>query len=833
MLSSEPDHTPVGEDEYLELSRSMRRLARDLVTGEAAADDLVQEAWLAALDQPPERVRNLNAWMRQVLRNLAARERRRADRRLEIEQWTAARERVESHVDGIAGRSTCELLREAVDSLPDPYRSVIRRRYLEERTVAEIADLDGCSVERVKSQVRRGTERLRRTLDTRCRGERSAWVALLLPEVLESTPGHVAPAGRQGAVARAGASATRSVHRVLWLVVASAIAVPLVVIAVDRTSTGDPITAGAGTVASANRPTAPASHEPSDRDLLVSPEDPARSAFDDPDLPGEAASPVPPATATRELELVVRRPDGSFAEAAVAHVWGRDRERLGEFATDRGGRIRISVAESALVGPPQVPGPHGGVMVSACAVGGVWSDAYQLALPPDGRVFEVVSAARGQSLHGTVRGEGGEPISNAWVRLARQANGPFRTADGVPFSERTYSVRTAEDRTFTIAGLPRRLHRVQVGADGWRSCERTIQGGEAWLALDVELARGARVAGRVTTADGSPVPDARVWQVAMATIPQDGLPRTACDAQGRFELLGLDPAPARLFAASGDPPVLFATTVLEPEGDEVLDWSPVLAEAPVLAIRVEDELGRPVSAASLALIALDDGPVWGVLRDTDGQGRGRFVGVPPGPLALAVQRGSADTHPLVTLRDLEPSDEELVVVLPDGPPSEGRIVGALIDHGGVPLVPAVVVGSGGARTFVVPVDAATGRFEVEALPAARYTLWAIVEDVGAMDLGERELAHAEDTDLGILQAPAPRSVELRWEGVLPTAEEPWLLEVDGTGLISARAVKRMTRPDLRTDLLPGRYALRAQGAAAPAVTFELRADADACVVRVP
>ena len=49
----------------------LRRLARSLVGDGAAADDLVQETWVAALRRPPAEDRPVRPWLRRVLENAA------------------------------------------------------------------------------------------------------------------------------------------------------------------------------------------------------------------------------------------------------------------------------------------------------------------------------------------------------------------------------------------------------------------------------------------------------------------------------------------------------------------------------------------------------------------------------------------------------------------------------------------------------------------------------------------------------------------------------------------------------------------------------------------
>ena len=67
----------------LENARWVRGLAMQLVRDSHVADDVVQQAWLAAVGNPPDAARGQRAWLRRVIRNLAARTHR--DRRLRSE----------------------------------------------------------------------------------------------------------------------------------------------------------------------------------------------------------------------------------------------------------------------------------------------------------------------------------------------------------------------------------------------------------------------------------------------------------------------------------------------------------------------------------------------------------------------------------------------------------------------------------------------------------------------------------------------------------------------------------------------------------------------------
>ena len=61
----------IGLEELLTHSSWIRRLAERLVDDPSLADDLVQNTWVAALDQPPAEVHNLRAWLARVVQNFA------------------------------------------------------------------------------------------------------------------------------------------------------------------------------------------------------------------------------------------------------------------------------------------------------------------------------------------------------------------------------------------------------------------------------------------------------------------------------------------------------------------------------------------------------------------------------------------------------------------------------------------------------------------------------------------------------------------------------------------------------------------------------------------
>ena len=190
----------------------MRSLARGLLGDGALAEDVVQEAYAAALARGPdtegERAR---PWLAAVVGNLARRMRGREAVRATVEARSARAEAQGSAAELVARMELQRALAEAVLALDEPYRSAVLLRHVEGLGAGEIARRQGCTREAARQRVARGLEALRRALDGRY-GERSAWALVLAPltpgPVLSSavTLGGVAMGVKGVGLALAGAS---------------------------------------------------------------------------------------------------------------------------------------------------------------------------------------------------------------------------------------------------------------------------------------------------------------------------------------------------------------------------------------------------------------------------------------------------------------------------------------------------------------------------------------------------------------------------------------------------------------------------------------------------
>ena len=123
-------HTPAIED-LLERPDWIRNLAYSLVSDAATADDLIQEAWMSALQSPAAEIRDPQGWFARILRNLASKHWRTASRRETRENQAAKKESLPSTADLVVRVSQQRDLIGNILALDTKYRDVLVLRYFE------------------------------------------------------------------------------------------------------------------------------------------------------------------------------------------------------------------------------------------------------------------------------------------------------------------------------------------------------------------------------------------------------------------------------------------------------------------------------------------------------------------------------------------------------------------------------------------------------------------------------------------------------------------------------------------------------------------------------
>ncbi len=160
------------------------RLARKLV-GDDRADDLVQDAWVTAIESRACRPGSIRAWLYRVLLNRARRFARTDRRRIQRERRVARDEATPSTEAVVERLQAHRSLAEHVEALREPYRSTLILRYYEDLRPREIAMREGVAVTTVRSRIDRGIRQLREALDRSHAGDRSRWLAGLAPLFLD------------------------------------------------------------------------------------------------------------------------------------------------------------------------------------------------------------------------------------------------------------------------------------------------------------------------------------------------------------------------------------------------------------------------------------------------------------------------------------------------------------------------------------------------------------------------------------------------------------------------------------------------------------------------
>ena len=162
-------------------ARWVRALARSLARDTHDADDLAQDACLAALQSPPADGSNVRGWFRRVLDNLVLQRARSQTRRQRREEAIADdSERAAAPADDLVERAQIHrAVVDAVLALESPYRETMLLRWFEEQPPRAIATRTGVPVATVNSRLQRGAALLRTRLDRRY-GGRQAWAIVVV-----------------------------------------------------------------------------------------------------------------------------------------------------------------------------------------------------------------------------------------------------------------------------------------------------------------------------------------------------------------------------------------------------------------------------------------------------------------------------------------------------------------------------------------------------------------------------------------------------------------------------------------------------------------------------
>lgn len=149
---------------YLAHASYVHGLARRLVYDAHAADDLFQEAWLAALQRPAQDGAQPRRWLARIVRNLASKAWLRAVRRQQREQHWEPPPSSSSPDAVLAHEQERRRVVDALLALDEPYRATLIARFFDGLEPDQIAARDGLPIETVRTRQKRGLQRLRERL---------------------------------------------------------------------------------------------------------------------------------------------------------------------------------------------------------------------------------------------------------------------------------------------------------------------------------------------------------------------------------------------------------------------------------------------------------------------------------------------------------------------------------------------------------------------------------------------------------------------------------------------------------------------------------------------
>ncbi|MCA8964952.1 MAG: sigma-70 family RNA polymerase sigma factor [Planctomycetes bacterium] len=862
---------PVPHEHLLREAPFVHRLARQLVGDEA--DDVVQQAFLLAL-QRPEHLTQPRSWLARVVRNLITDRRRRETRRLAREDAAAATTAVPSSADLLLAEECRHALVKAVDGLPTQLREVVLLRYYEDLPPRRIAAQLGVPVSTVWNRLHAALTQLRRRLDGPD-GDRRAW---LLPLVPFATAPRVLP-WRQTLQPTSWTTLTIGVllmatkHKLLTAV-AAALLVALAWIVWPEPGTAPRIEASANaaspvsgemlhTEAAANAPppaersaanVIPTAGDATTGELLVQvlyPDEPRAAAGVTVRASARGAHELlaPGVAARTDDEGIVRfsnLPPGSLLVRCDRHL----RSARVEISAGKVARCELALSPSVTLGGIVVDGagaPVPGASIENAIPAASSIFPRTIATSRADGTFEVRGSGKivligaraptfaASPLHLVNDKEGtrqmvriellregggvalsvadrhGSPVEGAVVVAGEGRLDSIMTTDkgGAPLPAHGY---TDPDGRFMAIGVPVGEQPITVLTRThapWRG--RCLVPAAGTVSLRVVLNEGVTCEGVVRLEDGSPMGGARVTCDSLEPIAQTTV---LTRADGSFTLSGLPPADVAITAndRAGK-----ASAIVRGKAGETIHCEIVLSRGVVLLGTVIDDDDNPVPGVQLTCRAPGTGTEWVQLAHGGRDGSFLVPNCPPSR-TLTVRATAAGFLPLQR-EGLDPRESPHELRMQRDTRPAAHVLGRLlVAGGGSPVgqeVEALETGSQQRRAHRIARE--DGTFDIE-LAAGNWTLRILDPERATIRQGPRDLAPGEVWELGTIELVRGARLVLH----PPAGHELDCLVVTPDDAFVC-GVYAPEPPLLSDRLAPGNYVLlvRAEDLAAQRIAFRI------------
>lgn len=379
--------------------------------------------------------------------------------------------------------------------------------------------------------------------------------------------------------------------------------------------------------------------------------------------------------------------------------------------------------------------------------------------------IELVMHEPCSALRGRVVDASGAPVANAGVLL----DIGLRVFESAVTNSLMLLERTELDGTFAIEGIEPGKIRIEVRAPRFAVWTGVVDvTGGSVAEIQIVMQSYVTVSGRITNERGVPLPAVDVFGTTLATNkcaadskPSNDLNQnwtavfsrnvrfyrsTMTDAEGRYELEGLAPGKAAVYADAHEAGRTVA--IIEAQSGEEVAWSPVIDGEPRLRVRVVDDNDQPLRDFA-AYVHWEGSPGRGPFR-TDRDGR---FSVPSCSAMEYIVRVSAPgiSDQRAEAAGLRPGPEEHLIRMRYAPVDPGFFEGTVLDPGGRPVADARVTahrkerGGSSART-----DAGTGHFKTRELVPARYEVVVGHPEYPFLEVGEFDIVAGQTIDLGNL-----------------------------------------------------------------------------------
>lgn len=679
------------EEQVLEASSQLRRVARGLLYDSHSADDVVQDAWVASLRKERQVGWDPRAWFSGAVRNLSLSKRREEARRIARERKAAKPEALISAASAVERLEVTRRVMDAVEALEEPYRSVILLRFFDDLAPREIARREGVPVNTVRTWVRRGLEHLRRDLDPDDSGDRLRFLGGLAPLAGASpwpiTLGLPTGSWQLASKCTGGIAMGKAVQ---W---SGASVVALLVAWIGAGWLGD------------NALPAVSEHKNGAAEELAALTDVDQT---EPKQAEAAALPMqehersPVRGNERSFSVrgfVFRGYSDGYPDVPLLAELHTTEEAGAELLLEE--RL-VSGADGAFVWDLPVPEQSVTISITPVLMDHIvyTSQEFVVLGDPAPQNLEIRAHPLDITVVGRVVDSQGAGIRDATV-------GTYQDRDQA-LTDKTGSYRLSSCSTFSSIN-------VYARADGFAAAKTKVRfiGGAELAAEDIVLGPELRILGRVSDENGLPVIGARVTESPLAAIA------TQTDDSGYYEMTNLDPEDNRLWVlveAEG-----FARAEVEVTKRDSLEivQDVTLVRGSVLRGRVTDSKQRVIEGARLTLgYSPDSYPR--LVETSNSEGAYEFPAVGAGEQLLWVERAGFATRRLELVVPEQSQIIDFDVELSSGSVVAGRIVDE--EGEGVPHVPLSIARR--ARSpfmddYIAPRTRtdAEGRFRMDQLPS--------------------------------------------------------------------------------------------------------------------